>query len=239
MLNNGIKTSAHNHTHAHPHHHKVVYKKLEPDLVGKATDCIGVSFATNADPFTRAFGLSQAQWGVMSQMFVQRAAKKDLSWVAFNEQTGRVEGVIINEDWKEKQPSEYRNLLDWAPVRAMFNELHTRFKANHPRIDHGKVIHPLYFTSVRPEARRSGIVSTLWEKSVETARDKNYETMVAEAGNNVSAAVFTKLGFEEVAKVNFDEFSYQKDRPFTNLHKQDGFDKLSIFKRSITSNLYV
>ncbi len=35
-------------------------------------------------------------------------------------------GVIINEDWKEKQPEEYRHLLDWAPVRAMFNELHTR-----------------------------------------------------------------------------------------------------------------
>ncbi len=52
---------------------KVNYQKLKPDLVGKAIDCIGVSFATPADPFTRALGLSQAQWGVMAQMFVQRA----------------------------------------------------------------------------------------------------------------------------------------------------------------------
>jgi len=236
-----MKTATHVHPHAQTqaHYKKIVYKKLQPDLVGKATDCIGISFATKADPFTRALGLSQAQWGVMSQMFVQRAAKKDLSWVALDEHTGTVEGVIINEDWKEKQPEEYRYLLDWAPVRAMFNELHTRFKAHHPRIDHGKVIHPLYFTSVRPEARRNGIVSTLWEKSVETARDKNYETMVAEAGNTVSAAVFTKLGFEEIAKVPFDEFAYQKERPFATLPKKEGFERLSIFRRSITSNLYV
>jgi hypothetical protein len=36
-------------------------------------------------------------------------------------------GVIINEDWKEKQPEMYRTLEDWAPVRAIFNELHTRY----------------------------------------------------------------------------------------------------------------
>ena len=61
-------------------------------------------------------------------MFVQRAAQKDipLSVVAYNEELDRVEGVIINEDWKESPPPPYRELHDWRPVRAIFSELHTK-----------------------------------------------------------------------------------------------------------------
>jgi hypothetical protein len=53
-------------------------------------------------------------------------ASRDLSLVARDEETGRVEGVLINEDWKESPPAVYRELIDWRPVRAIFNELHTR-----------------------------------------------------------------------------------------------------------------
>jgi len=216
----------------------VQFQTLTPSLVGKAIDCIGVSFANKYDPFSRGLGLSQAQWGVMAQMFVQRAAEKDLSFVAIDPETERVEGVIINEDWKEKQPEMYRTLVDWAPVRAIFNELHTRFKSSHPRIAHGKVLHPLYFTCVRPEARKLGIVTSLWEKSVELARNRNYEKMVAEAGNPVSEAVFQKLGFDEASNVSYDEFRFQGKKPFADL-KKEGFFKLSIYQRSITSNLFI
>jgi hypothetical protein len=77
-------------------HAKISYETLTPKFVGKAIDCVGVSFATHVDPFTKALGFrytfytfyickfavfggckliyfSQAQWGVMAQMFVQRA----------------------------------------------------------------------------------------------------------------------------------------------------------------------
>ena len=42
-----------------------------------------------------------------------------------NEETDRVEGVILNEDWKEKKPEEYSKLSKkWGPIRAIFNKLH-------------------------------------------------------------------------------------------------------------------
>jgi len=216
----------------------IKYENLSPKMVGKTIDCISVSFATPQDPFTRSLGLSQAQWGVMSRMFVHRAAQKNLSLVAINEETEQIEGVIINEDWKEKQPSDYSMLEDWAPVRAIFNELHTRFKSIHPMIEHGKVLHPLYFTCVRQDVRRQGIVSSLWERSVEIARNRNYEQMVAESGNPTSYSVFVKLGFQEAAKVDFSEFKFQGQNPFSNL-PQSGFTQLTMFKRSISSNLYM
>lgn len=46
----------------------------------------------------------------MCSMFVERAATKDRSVVAINNTSGLVEGCIINEDWKEDVPEEYRLL---------------------------------------------------------------------------------------------------------------------------------
>jgi len=219
---------------------RVTFETLNPKLVGKAVDCIGVSFANSNDPFSRSLHLTQTQWGVMSQMFVQRAAEKDLSFVAVNQDTGDVDGVIINEDWKEKQPDAYRGLLDWAPVRAAFNELHTRFKAAQPRIEHGKVLHPLYFTCVRPEARNTGIVGKLWNLSVELAQSKNYEVMVAEASSPMTQQILTnsRLGFREIVSVPFSEFKYQGKTIYKDLTKE-GFEKLAIYERPITSNLFI
>ena len=47
---------------------------------------------------------------------------------ADDEAAGEVTGVIINEDWKDRQPAAYRLLgAEWRPVRAIFNDLHTRY----------------------------------------------------------------------------------------------------------------
>lgn len=42
-----------------------------------------------------------------------------------NKMTDRVEGLVVNEDWKEPTPEEYSVLSNkWRPVRAIFNKLH-------------------------------------------------------------------------------------------------------------------
>eukprot|EP01121_Diplochlamys_sp_Union-15-3_P013611 TRINITY_DN4254_c0_g1_i1.p1 TRINITY_DN4254_c0_g1~~TRINITY_DN4254_c0_g1_i1.p1 ORF type:complete len:255 (-),score=23.44 TRINITY_DN4254_c0_g1_i1:31-795(-) len=218
---------------------KIIYKTLEPALVGKAMDCISTSFVDNYDPFTKALGLSQTQWGIMSSMFVSRAAELDLSFVAVDSQTGRVEGVLINEDWKQPPPKFYHQLDDWRPVRAIFNELHTRYKAISPRIEYGKVIHPLYFTCVRPDSRRKGIVTTLWEKSILLARERNFEKMVAEGSTALSGALFTKkLGFKEVVSVSLKDFKFEGKTIFHLEDIDPAFGRLSIFERHIPSDLY-
>ncbi len=62
--------------------------------------------------------------------------------------------------------------------------------------------------------------------------------MVAEAGNEVSAAVFRSLGFQEAASVPYSTFSFEGHKPFASL-TNDGFNALVMFNRSIASNLYV
>jgi len=170
-------------------------------------------------------------------MFVQRAAKKDLSFVAMKDDV--VQGVIINEDWTEAPPEWYSQLEDWRPVRAIFNELHTRFKATTARIEKGKVLHPLYFTSVRPEMRRQKIVSQLWSKSIVVAQERNFDTMVAEASTPTTEKVLCgKLGFKEVVSVNFNDFKFEGKKIYAPL-TSEGFSKLGIYQRSVTSDLFI
>jgi hypothetical protein len=150
--------------------------------------------------------------------------------------------VQINEDWKQQPPELYRDLHDWRPVRAIFNLLHTRFKANSPRIEYGKVLHPLYFTSVRPEFQKAGVVTELWKKSLELAANMNYTEMVAEGSTEVAEHVLArKLGFKEIANVEFDEFLFEGSKPFSKISPARGgnFKKLSIYQRPIISDLYV
>eukprot|EP01116_Phalansterium_solitarium_P009120 TRINITY_DN23150_c0_g1_i1.p1 TRINITY_DN23150_c0_g1~~TRINITY_DN23150_c0_g1_i1.p1 ORF type:complete len:231 (+),score=24.08 TRINITY_DN23150_c0_g1_i1:181-873(+) len=220
----------------------IVFRTLTPSLVPKTVECIGYSFASSNDPFTAAFKYTPIQWGMISNMFVRRAGEKDLSVVAYNEQEDRVEGVMINEDWKEKQPDFYRQLDDWRPVRAIFNELHTRFKAHNSRIDYGRILHPLYFTCVRPEYRGQGLLNELWERTLETARARNYEAIVAEGSTPAAEAILTttRIGFKEAVAVPFSEFLYEGEPVYRHLTSgQHGFKKLAMYQRDVNSNLYI
>ncbi|PRP81384.1 hypothetical protein PROFUN_11071 [Planoprotostelium fungivorum] len=201
-------------------------------------ECISRSFSKSNDPFTRALKLTPTQWGVMSQMFVQRAAHQDMSLIAYDPDVDEVKGVIINEDWKETPPSDYHQLMDWRPVRAMFNDLHIRFKATQPRIEAGRLFHPLYFTCVRPETRNSGIATELWLRSLDIARERNYTDIVCEASAASSVSLCKKLGFREVAGIDYQNFMFDGKFVFADLDKKE-FDKMTLFQRPITSDLFI
>eukprot|EP01094_Clydonella_sp_ATCC50884_P008250 TRINITY_DN1760_c1_g1_i1.p1 TRINITY_DN1760_c1_g1~~TRINITY_DN1760_c1_g1_i1.p1 ORF type:complete len:228 (-),score=76.37 TRINITY_DN1760_c1_g1_i1:159-842(-) len=220
----------------------ISYRVLTPKLAGKAVQCVKKSFGQ--DPFSRSLDLSAQHWSGMSGMFIERAAEKKpgLSLVAYHEEKKEVVGLIINEDWKDRQPPAYRVLpKEWAPVRAIFNVLHLRFKAAHPQaIEHGTVLHPLYFSCVQPEYRRQGILTTLLEESISIARDFHYEFLVCESSHQSVASVCRALGFREKASVSFDSFMFEGKNVFYDIAQEDAMaDRLSIHERRISSDLFV
>jgi len=127
----------------------------------------------------------------------------------------------------------------WRPVRAIFKELHIRYLAQRLSFKNGDVIHPLYFTCVRPESRRQGI-KFVWRRTIDIAREFNYHFMVAEASTDISRLVCTRLGFEEKAAIKYDEWMFEGQKVFNDLPtKKKDFDKIAIFERKITSDLFV
>eukprot|EP01111_Echinosteliopsis_oligospora_P019747 TRINITY_DN969_c0_g1_i1.p1 TRINITY_DN969_c0_g1~~TRINITY_DN969_c0_g1_i1.p1 ORF type:complete len:239 (+),score=69.26 TRINITY_DN969_c0_g1_i1:29-745(+) len=221
----------------------IAYRILTPGMVGKVTEAISHSFGGEKarDPFALSLHLSPSDWRDMTGMFVERAAKQDKSVVAVDTNTGEVLGCIINEDWKETLPQAYRSLPSvWNPVRAIFHELHTRYKSHRRnRILPGQVFHPLYFTCVVPEVRRQGVVTGLWHASVDVARENNYQSMVCETSSTVSERVCESLGFKLTSSVAFNDWMFEGENKFAELPAiSNHFQRLSIWERPIPSDLY-
>eukprot|EP01095_Lingulamoeba_sp_RSL-Kostka_P016816 TRINITY_DN839_c0_g2_i1.p1 TRINITY_DN839_c0_g2~~TRINITY_DN839_c0_g2_i1.p1 ORF type:complete len:220 (-),score=55.56 TRINITY_DN839_c0_g2_i1:192-851(-) len=216
----------------------IIYKQLTSKYVSKAVECCVESLKTS--PFTTTFKLQPKNWAAISGLFIERAAKQDLSIVAVDE-NDTVAGVIINEDFKDTPPDPYYHLGDeWKPLRALFNELHLKYKSFHPQsIGKGQILHPLYFSNVRPEYRQQGIMTNLREESLNVALTFNFELMIAEASNTVTSTVCERLGFNKVASIDYKTWLYQNKNILFDLPSLDkSFQEFSIYERHITSNLY-
>jgi len=185
--------------------------------------------------------LREHHWKSMSGIFVERAAMQNLSIVAVNEDTERIEAVMLNEDWKEPPPTAYKHLAaEWRPVRAAFNEVHTRFKSRQSHIQPGQMLHTLYFSCVRPEARQQGIMHEMLNQSIKVAQDYNFTEMCADTSTENVATVANVLGFDPVATLSYKEWQFDGVAVFDELSRHNPqWVELATHKRKIPSDLYV
>lgn len=133
-----------------------VFKPLTPELAEAAVACVAETMSQPEEPFTHALNLKRHHWHSLIIPFVERAAHAPtpLSVVALNPATGRVDGCMLTEDWLAPRPLAYRmNVYDeWAPVRAIFSELHMRYQAVEGQPRPGHTLRVLYFSCVRDAA---------------------------------------------------------------------------------------
>jgi len=219
------------------------FRRLRPQHVGKAVDCISASFE-QVDPFSKALSLTKKDWAAMSGLFVERASTHDplLSVVAIDDASDDVVGVILNEDWKTPFPQAYKELGPrWRPVRAIFNRLQNRYRdANPVHVEPYTILHSLYFTCVHPDHRRKGIVTELLRRSVDMARDNNYQTLLAETSSDYVGKVVESLGFRERANVEYNHFLFEGENIFHQLTEYDkAVNRLSLYSRHIDSGLLI
>ena len=228
---------------------------LRPAHADAAVKCVSASFASGAgkgaaargellDPFTLAFGFKKAAWSRMCGSFVARAAAAaaPLSAVAVRADGGDVDGLICCDDYTKQPPAIYRGLpAEWAPTRAIFRELYTRFDATPlaPRRE-GSTAQCLYFSCVRPGARGAGVMKALWRHTIEAARDHGFESIVCSAAHpDVQKKLHDIFGFEEVAAVPFQEFAADTGLAAFAKLPPAGYQKLALLRRKLPSDLYV
>ena len=175
----------------------------------------------------------------MAKIFVDRAASQNLSLIALDEDE-KVQGVMLNEDWKEPPPIGYHDLAqEWRPVRAAFNEVHTRFKAEQEYIQPGQMLHTLYFSCVRPEAASQGVMASLFHDSISVARDNNFREMCADTSAEGVAKLANNLGFDNTAALSYKDFKYNGVNVFSELPAHDdSWLELATHKRKVPSDMY-
>jgi len=175
----------------------------------------------------------------MAKIFVDRAASQNLSLIAIDEEE-KVHAVMLNEDWKEPPPVAYHSLAsEWRPVRAAFNEVHTRFKAQQEFIQPGQMLHTLYFSCVRPEAAQQGVMGSLFNESISVARDNNFREMCADTSSDGTAKLANNLGFDNTAALSYRDFFFDGVKVFDELPAQnDQWTELATHKRKVPSDMY-
>ena len=78
------------------------------------------------------------------------------------------------------------------------------YKARHQRyIQPHSILHPLYFSCVKPEYRRQGVASELFKESLNIASDFHFDTVVCESSSASTTAAIGQLGFREVGVIEW------------------------------------
>lgn len=223
--------------------------RLTPRYVKEAVACVADTFAhSKACPFSSTLNIGREPWEALAESFVYRAAmaRQPLSIIAVAPD-GRVDGCVINQDWRSPTLAAYKALEKsfpvWRPVQEMFRQVHEQFEATvTPSPAPGEFLHAMYFASVRPEARGQKVMTGLWAHTVEAAREQNYRQIVALAATNNARNVLSEfLGFHEVASLPYSSWTFEGRTPFSEAPKLDPveFNRLSICKRQVPSDLYV
>ena len=100
---------------------QLVTRRLSPAYASRALDLITETFThpQAGEPLSSVMGLRKRSWREMAGLFVERASQEKLSFVVVNDRTDELQGVMINEDWKQPPPNEFRALGDeWRPAQV-------------------------------------------------------------------------------------------------------------------------
>jgi len=220
----------------------LVTKRLTPKYTAQALDLIVSSFShpTAKEPLSQVMNLKQRSWRAMAGLFVERCSTDKLSFVVVHDKTDEVQGVMLNEDWKQPPPAEFRQLgEEWKPAQAMFAAANNSFKNSQGHIASGQMLHCLYFSCVSPEMRRLGLMTDMWQESVDVAQRYNYSEMMAHCSTDRSARLAEKLGFEKATAIKYTDFEYAGEKYFSELPQvDDKFRELACFKRKVPSDMY-
>eukprot|EP00656_Telonema_subtile_P034317 TRINITY_DN38416_c0_g1_i2.p2 TRINITY_DN38416_c0_g1~~TRINITY_DN38416_c0_g1_i2.p2 ORF type:complete len:225 (-),score=60.62 TRINITY_DN38416_c0_g1_i2:114-788(-) len=221
---------------------RLVTRRLTPQYATQAVDLIADSFVSPdaGEPLSMVMGLTKRHWRSMTAPFVERCSDDKLSFVVVDSNTDKVKGVLLNEDWKEVPPKEFRHLDDaWKPAQALFASANNQFKSQQGHIARGQMLHTLYFSCIHPELRRQGMMQQMWQESVEVAQKNNFSELMVHCTSDAAESLAGKLGFQRQNVVKFSEFGYDGQKPFMDLPEMnEDFRELACFKRKVPSDLY-
>lgn len=153
------------------------YAKMNATNIAGAVDCICEVFLVN-EPMASHLQMVEENFKPFIQQLLNHALKAELSWVAYESDSGEIIGAFIATDLADDyQPDNLTDpkllsvfkFLDklWAP----FVEL-----ADVPK---GLVAHP-YMGAVLPEYQRTGVINTVYQIAYRDAWEKGYRKAMGE-----------------------------------------------------------
>ena len=171
------------------------------------------------EPTTRRRAPDPVLFLSYARSYVGYLAGKELSFVARDEQTGKLAGFIFCVDLADDLAGEGAAmaslLAEFREVVAMIDELEDRY-LNRAEISPGSVLHVFQIGIARPY-RKCGIAEAIIRRVVVHARERGYSQVVADCTGPVSRMAFERCGFREAGFSPYEAFSTHGVRFFAGL----------------------
>jgi len=197
--------------------HVVITSLSDADVQEAARLCYDVFLYD--EPTTRRIAPDPARVFPESVWYVQSLVGRGLSFVAHNEQTHEIAGIVFSFDLTDDFSPEHERFTaffdNFRPAIAMIDELEARY-LDRSWCSPGFVLHA-FQGGVRREYRRSGVLTALVDRMIAAARERGFHKIVADCTSPASQQALEKCGFRQVGFLGYDAFFIDGVRYFHGL----------------------
>lgn len=176
---------------------------------------------SSSDPPALAMGLTAQDLERFLRIIAPPAAEAGLTTVARLRSTGEVIGAMLSDDLAMPLAADPELISrKFRPIFAMLEQLERQYFALQPPQE-GEHVH-LFMLAVDGRFAGRGIGQGLVQSCLENARTRGYRRAVTEATGAVSQHVFGKMGFQERARISYQEFQYEGKAVFSSIASHGG-----------------
>ncbi len=210
-----------------------IYRIANEEHAGAINRLLGASFFH--EPMGQALGLTEKDWYDFSAFFMRECTTNGLSVIAVHEDSpDELAGVFINRDFKAPLPPGFPEALPrFNPIVDALVSIDNEYEAQRPGLQPGQVM-DLWMVGVTPGGRyaKKGIASTLFQVSVELARQRGFQRCVVECTGHFSQRGALKSGFQEMARVIYKDYRFEGRPVFASI--PEPHVKFALYERVFT-----
>ncbi len=190
----------------------ITYEILDAARGAEAGAMIAETFSRD-EPLAVAAGQTAGEFVAMLDIFIPVALPENLSVCAIDD--GDVVGVALATRFTTVPPPEIADATPhYPPIGAIIEALEAGYEATNA--DTLQTCLHLHMLAVSQEARGRGIAGTLVDLCAANGSASGFATMVADATNPASQRVFARCGFAEIARIDYNSFTFEGSRTFAS-----------------------
>lgn len=193
----------------------VLYDLLQTEDIIDACNCLALAF-TSEEPTTRKLEITIDELFIFAEIFCKNTVTDSLSFVAKDQQTGKLIGSLIVEDFVTLPPEDLDRISPkFKPVLALLRQLDDNYKKRY-QIQKNEILHIL-MSGVDKEYVGRKISSTLKQAAHALGKIKKYQGAIAEATGPFSQKINADLGYELIDVIKYAEFEFNQKKVFAEI----------------------
>ncbi len=193
------------------------YEMLSEANLDGAVRCVSATF-TAEEPMARHLGITLADFEVFARAYYRQLMPQHLSLVAVDEERNQVIGVRVSEDYAKMDEGLVIEGLTpkFNPLFALLDQLGDFFRAQR-EVTPGKYAH-MSMVAVADGYTRRGIAPSMYRYFLEIVQGRGFSYAVTEPTGVISQHILlNKFGFQELHRIDYRDFSFDGDYPFSGL----------------------